>query len=89
MINMLDIATHTTMPPGENIRLQVLVSPYYLKRLKYWAKLSGKTPSAYASQILSARIEANFEDINKQLQNLAELEGISVKELIKLWDSEE
>jgi succinate dehydrogenase flavin-adding protein (antitoxin of CptAB toxin-antitoxin module) len=36
--------------------------------LTHWAYSHGKTPAEYASQILSARIEANQETIEKLRQ---------------------
>jgi hypothetical protein len=78
-----------TMPPIENTRLNVVISRYYLKRLKYWAGLGGKTPSAFAGQILAARIEANFEDIDKQLVDAANTLGVTVEDLKRALDGDE
>ncbi|MUG91347.1 hypothetical protein F7734_02120 [Scytonema sp. UIC 10036] len=50
--------------------------------------MSGKTPSSYASQILAARIAANFDEINKQLEDLANAEGVTVEELTRTWDGD-
>jgi hypothetical protein len=64
----------------ENLRLNITLSRYDLERLKIWAGLHGKTPSAYASQIISARIEGNFELINAQLSDYANNVNKSIAE---------
>ncbi len=78
-----------TMPLEENVRLNITVSRYNLQRLKYWAAVSGKTPSAYASQIISARLEANFDLINRQLEDLAQSQGMTLADLKELLDSQD
>ncbi len=78
-----------TMPLEENVRLNIIVSRYNLQRLKYWAAISGKTPSAYASQIISARLEANFDLINRQLEDLAQSKGIQLSDLKELLDDQD
>ena len=67
------------MPEG-NIRVSISMSPYDYRRLKIWAALHGKTPTAYAGQVVSARIEANFEEINKQVEDYAKAKNISFDE---------
>ncbi|BAZ40522.1 hypothetical protein NIES4101_64830 [Calothrix sp. NIES-4101] len=78
-----------TMPLEENVRLNITISRYNLQRLKYWAAISGKTPSAYASQIISARLEVNFDLINQQLEDLAQSQGMTLAELKELLDKQD
>lgn len=67
---------------GQNPKLTIVISPYDLKKLKLWAWTHGKSPSAYAGQILAARIGANIDYIEARLRDCAQLENISVEELI-------
>ncbi|AFZ01550.1 hypothetical protein [Calothrix sp. PCC 6303] len=78
-----------TMPLEENVRLNITISRYNLQRLKYWAAISGKTPSAYASQIISARLEVNFDLINQQLEDLAQSQGMTLADLKELLDKQD
>jgi hypothetical protein len=70
----------------ENVRVMITISPYDHRRLRLWAALHGKTPTAYAGQIVSARIESNFDDINKQIEDYAKSKGITVDEAITELD---
>ena len=66
---------------AENIRLNLTISAYNYQKLKIWGKMHGKSPTAFAGQIVAARIEANLELIDRLLQEMAAFEGISPKEL--------
>lgn len=71
----------------ENIKVAITVSKYDYRRLKLWAATHGKTPSAFAGQIVAARLESNFDAINKQIADYAKSRGIAVEELeIELID---
>jgi hypothetical protein len=64
----------------ENLKISITISPYDYKRLKLWAGIHGKSPSAYAGQILAARLEGNFEIIEQQFANYAKSRGLSQEE---------
>jgi hypothetical protein len=66
----------------DNVRLGVTISRYDLKRLKIWAMLHGRTPTAYAAQIISFQIESNFDLINRQLEDYARSRGKTVNEVV-------
>ncbi|NER47583.1 MAG: hypothetical protein F6J92_12935 [Symploca sp. SIO1A3] len=72
----------------ENQRLNITISGFNLKKLTHWAKIHGKPPTTFAGQIISAQVEANLDLINKQMQELARLEGISAQDLEKRWEGE-
>jgi hypothetical protein len=76
----------TTM--DDNLRINVTISPYILRKLKLWAMLHGKTPSAYAGQIVSARVEANINAINQMAEEYAAFKGMSLEELEKQTDQD-
>ncbi|NER99224.1 MAG: hypothetical protein F6J86_36280 [Symploca sp. SIO1B1] len=72
----------------ENIKMGITISAYDRHRLKIWAMLHGKTPTTYAAQIISARIESNFDNINKQLEDYAKTRGQTVDEVLKELEGE-
>lgn len=72
----------------DNIRFSITLSPYDYRKLKLWAKLRGRSPAAFAAQIIAARIEANFESINQQLEEYARYKNISIEELEASFESE-
>jgi predicted transcriptional regulator len=63
------------------MRTNIKLSDYIAKKLTLWAALHGRTPGVFASQILSSRVEANFDLIEKQLEEAARYRGITVEEL--------
>lgn len=72
----------------ENIKVMITISPYDFKMLRNWAKLHGRTPSTYAAQIISSRIESNMDLINKQVQDYAAFKGMTVEELENFWSED-
>jgi hypothetical protein len=72
----------------DNVRFSITLSPYDFRKLKLWAKLRGRSPAAFAAQIIAARVEANFETINQQLAEYARYNNISVEELEASLDSD-
>ncbi|NEO34480.1 MAG: hypothetical protein F6K36_29590 [Symploca sp. SIO3C6] len=72
----------------DNIRVNISLSPNDVRRLRYWARLHGKTHTAYAAQVIATRIEENFEALEKQLAELAKRKGISVEQLKDEWDND-
>ena len=70
-------------------RLTLTLSDYAVRKIICWSKIHDKTKTAYAAQIIEARVEANAEKIDTIMQDIADFEGIEVKELEKRWlDSE-
>lgn len=65
-----------------NTRLNVVVSNFDLLQLKIWAKAHGKTPSAFAAQIVSARIEANLDLVDNLATRQAEALGMTKEDWI-------
>jgi hypothetical protein len=73
----------------ENLKISITISPYDYKLLRRWGGIHGKSPSAYAGQILAARLEANFELIERQTANYAKSRGISLEEAEAELEGEE
>jgi hypothetical protein len=72
----------------ETARLNITISTYDLRKLSNWAKCHGKTATAYAAQIVSSRIEADLDLIERMMDDIAAYEGITREELEKRWNSE-
>lgn len=82
------MADETNQQLMDNARLNITISDYDLRKLRNWAKCHGKTPTAYAAQIVSARIEANLDLIDRMMEDIAAYEGKTVEELEREWDDE-
>ncbi len=63
------------------MRMNVTLSPYDYTRLKLWGITHGKSPSAFAGQLMASCIEANFDTINRQIADYANSKGMTVEEL--------
>jgi hypothetical protein len=72
----------------ENVRLGITISRYDLRRLKIWAMLHGRAPTAYAAWLLTNQIESNFDVINRQLEDYAVSLGKTVDEVLAAVDKE-
>jgi hypothetical protein len=71
--------------PDDIHRITIQISDAEMKKLKLWARWHGKPKASYAGQIVSARIEANVDTINRLIADEARTRGISAEELEKQW----
>lgn len=71
-----------------NERTQITLSKEIFAILDFWSWLHGKTPAAYAAQIVSARVEANMDTIRELAQFAAEARGLTVEQLKQEWRDE-
>lgn len=71
------------------VRITITLSNYEARKLICWAKIHGKPKATYASQIIGSRLESNFDLIKKQMEDIAQREGISAQELETRWLAEE
>lgn len=71
--------------PEEIHRITIQLSEAEMKKLKLWAKWHGKPKATYAGQIISARLEANVETINKLVEDEARTRGVPARELEQQW----
>ena len=76
------------MADKDNVRLNITISRYDFRKLRNWAKIHGRAPTTYGGQIISSRLESNTDTINRQMQEIAAYEGISVEELERRWDND-
>jgi hypothetical protein len=70
-------------------RFQITVPELHHYRLKAWAYLKGTNRATLASNIVQARVEANWVDINQSLDDLADLKGMTREELNKEIEEDE
>jgi hypothetical protein len=74
-LNPKDVKDSEAMPPEENVRVQIVISRYMHEKLQQWANAHGKSPSSFAGQIVSSRVEANLDIIDRMTKEKAELSG--------------
>lgn len=70
-------------------RFQVTLPDWYHRKLQLWAKLKGTNRATLAANIVQARIEANWPDIDKEISTIAAYEGSSREELEAKWLDDE
>lgn len=73
----------------ENIRINITLSRYDYHRLKLWCKIRGRTPAAFAGQLVSSAIEANFDLINAQAADYAKWQKRTLEDMIDEASGEE
>lgn len=67
---------------NDPIQFTIRLPLIYERRLRLWAMLKGTTRANLAANLIQARIEANLESINRDLEELAKIEGKTVEELV-------
>ncbi|HEY9877066.1 MAG TPA: hypothetical protein V6D29_01360 [Leptolyngbyaceae cyanobacterium] len=73
------------MKTEEMARFQVTLPDWYHRKLKLWAKVKGTNRATLAANIVQARIEANWDELDKELNAIAAYEGITRAELEARW----
>lgn len=73
------------MAKPDNVRFSIQLPAWYDRRLRLWAVVKGTNRATLASNILQARIEANWSEVEKQMEEIAAMQQMSVDELITLW----
>lgn len=63
------------------IKFGIQLPLHYDRRLRLWAKVKGTARATLAANIIQARIEANWADVEKTLDEIAERGGITREEL--------
>ncbi len=72
------------MPPKYTIpifKFVVQLPDNYHRKLKLWAKIKGTARATLAANIIQARIEANWETVSKEIDDMAKREGMSREEM--------
>ncbi len=73
------------------VKFGIQLPAWYERRLRLWAHYKGTNRATLAANILQARIEANWAEVDKGLDDVAQSLGISREELEANWlgESEE
>ena len=69
-------------------RIGVSLPDWYERKLKLWAKLKGTNRANLSANLIQARIETNWEAIEKDLDEIAQRRGMSRAELEAEWLNE-
>ena len=62
-------------------RFSISLPDWYHHKLKLWAALKGTNRATLAANIVQARIEANWETVERDIEAFARHRGITVEEL--------
>lgn len=71
------------------VRFSVSLPDWYERKLRLWAALKGTNRATLAGNILQARVEANWVDVDREIDAVAEHLGYSREELEASWLQEE
>lgn len=72
----------------EMVRFGVSLPDWYHRKLILWAKLKGTNRATLTANIVQARIEANWDTIEKELEAIAKHQGKTYEELVNEWLNE-
>lgn len=67
----------------QSIKFGIQLPPWYEEKLRIWAKWKGTTRANLAANIIQARIEANWPDIEAELSAAAVANDVSKEDFIK------
>jgi hypothetical protein len=67
------------------VRFTIGLPDWYHRKLVLWAKLKGTTRATLAANIVQNRIEANWPEIERELEAIAKYQGLTLDELIEQW----
>jgi hypothetical protein len=65
----------------KNVRYKISMPKWYHRRVQLWAYLEGTDRAGLTTNVMKDRVRANWDGIDKHLNELAESEGITRKEL--------
>lgn len=74
-------------------RFSISLPDWYERKLKAWARMKGTNRATLASNIVQARIEANWPEIEREMEAIAKYQGKTLEQVKAEWmngnDSEE
>ena len=73
------------MVKDEMARFSISLPDWYHRKLKLWAALKGTNRATLAANIVQARIEANWETVEQEIEAIAKYRGITIEELEAEW----
>lgn len=66
-------------------RYGVSLPDWYHRKLVLWAKVKGTNRATLTSNIVQARIETNWEQVELELRAIAEHQGKTYEQLVDEW----
>ena len=67
------------------VRYSVSLPEWWERKLRLWAKLKGTNRATLTANLVQARIEANWPDIEKDIEAIATYQGKTRAELEAEW----
>ncbi len=67
------------------VRFTISLPDWYYRKLLLWAKLKGTNRATLTANIVQARIEANWSEIERELEAIAKYQGMTLEQLIDSW----
>lgn len=67
------------------VRFSISLPDWYVRKLRLWAKLKGTNRATLTANIVQARIEANWAEIERELEAIAKFQGKTLEELEAEW----
>jgi len=77
------------MGTPEMVRFMISMPDWYYRKLLLWAKLKGSNRATLSANIIQSRIEANWAEIERDLEAIAKYKGMTLDQLIDSWLAEE
>ncbi len=74
---------------ADKLRLTITLSDFAARKLTAWARAHDKSRTAWAAQIVEARVEANLDVIDKLVADCAKAQNTSPEELERIWDEQD
>lgn len=71
------------------VKFVIQLPPWYDRKLRLWARVKGTQRATLAANIIQARIEANWPDVERELDRIAESLGVTREHLEIDWVNEE
>lgn len=66
-------------------RFNVSLPDWYDRKLKIWARIKGTARATLASNIIQSRIEANWPEIERELEAIAKYQGKTREQIEADW----
>jgi hypothetical protein len=67
------------------VRFNLQLPEWYDRRLRLWAKYKGTAKATLAANILQSRIESNWVEVEKGIEEVARSKGMTREQLEAEW----
>lgn len=69
----------------QSIKYTIQLPDHYERKLRLWAKFKGQSRAGLSANIIQARIEANWPEIQRDMEAIAKRQGIALEDLESQW----